>query len=235
MVNNDNTSGKSPAPAYVSYVTLRNFLSGLAGHPLPSQINSSLMTTHSGATQSQLMTALRFFGLVDKDGHPQPQMSRVVDAAPDDDKWSSVAREVLLPRYERIVNGLDIRRATQAELDKAFRDGGAGSALAKAVRFYLKVLDDAKVEHSAHLRKTRRRAASGGSRRPRRRQQQQAQPVGDSGSPPQGMIDIPLYFKGRQQGLLRVPSDFGEKDNDVKVIEAAVSMATVYAQQEGGD
>ena len=232
MANDNNGNGKgSLTPAYVSYTTFKNFLTGLAVHPVPHQIDSSLMSTYSGATQSQLSTTLRFLGLTREGGGAEPALEAAVIATSDDDTWASVINDELLPCYVQIVQDIDIERATPAELDGAFRKYGAdGSVLTKAVRFYLKLLADAGVESSPHFKKTRR-SRTGSPRRTRRRK-----PLENGGDDPKvlrGMISIPLYFKGRQQGELRVPSDFNEID--IPVVTVALEMAKVYAAQEGGN
>src|SRR5689334_844024 len=56
---NDKTSPKS-IPPYVSFKTFDGFLEGLRTRGIPSRIDRSLMSNLSGASQSQLMVALRY-------------------------------------------------------------------------------------------------------------------------------------------------------------------------------
>jgi len=220
-------------PAYVSYQTLRNFLRKLSEHELPDQIDSSLMSNLAYGTQSQLNLALRFLGLVDAEGAATPALVSLTRSVNDDAAWRDAVREHLVPRYAEITSGLNLKSGTSQQLSEAFKQKGnaTGSINPKAVRFYLKVMDDAGIVYSQYFRpkkSTGSRSKRQGASRPKKTEQEEPQ-VGADSEP--GMIEFPIYLRrtSATRGRIVVPEDFGE--SDVKMVEAAVEMLRVYAEQ----
>ena len=63
--------GRKRLPPYVSYRTFQNFIDGLQQEGIPARIDRSYWSDRlSGSTGIQLMSALRFLGLIDADGTP---------------------------------------------------------------------------------------------------------------------------------------------------------------------
>src|SRR5688572_11426146 len=70
---------KKPIPPYVAYKTFINFVNGLKAAGIPNRIDKSIIRL-SGAAQSQLIYALRFFGLIEADGKPKEPLTRLVNS-----------------------------------------------------------------------------------------------------------------------------------------------------------
>src|SRR4030042_409993 len=75
-----NEKGRKHLPPYVSYRTFRNFVDRLQQR-LPSRIDRSYWgDILSGSTGTQLMSALRFLGLIDPNGKPTDALKPLVTA-----------------------------------------------------------------------------------------------------------------------------------------------------------
>src|SRR5581483_3451030 len=86
---------KSPTPPYVPYKTFKNFVEKYK-QGVPSRIDRDLMGSMSGAAQSQVTVALKYFGFISDNNLTQDRM-RAYAAAEDEDR-KKVLRE-LLERY----------------------------------------------------------------------------------------------------------------------------------------
>jgi len=106
----------------------------------------------SGADQSQLTIALRFFKLVSGENRDfTERMRHLVQSKGDAADWKD-ALTGLAGEYDDIVGDLD-GSATSGQLTEAFRNrtGLSGETLAKAIRFYLAIARAAGVKLSEHF------------------------------------------------------------------------------------
>lgn len=158
MVKDNNLS----TPAYLSFTTFTSFVKRLNDTAIPPVIDSSVLAFTSGATASQIKTALRFLGLTDDQGHVTKQLRDMVTAQ-GTDHWAEEWQQVTADAYNEITKDLDLDNATHQQLRDAFRRAGAsGSVLDKAVRFYIATLDAAKLTYSPHFRARGAAAAARG-------------------------------------------------------------------------
>ncbi len=75
-----NYKSRKSLPPYVSYRTFRNFVDGLQ-LGIPSVIDRSYWGERfSGSNGTQLVTALRFLGLIDSNGTPLTRLTQLVSA-----------------------------------------------------------------------------------------------------------------------------------------------------------
>lgn len=128
----------SGAPPYLAFSRFETFVSSFKGKTLPARFDRSLMRSISGADQSQLRIALRFLSLVNGEDRFTPSMQQLVGAYGTGDAWKQALRSTVQAAYSSIVGDLD-KTASQGQLTEAFRMRGklGGSALEKAIRFYL--------------------------------------------------------------------------------------------------
>jgi Family of unknown function (DUF5343) len=159
-------------PPYVPWKTFKNFIDGLRSN-MPSRIDKSLMGTMSGATQGQLISALRFMGLITDNGTPTARLREFVKAEGEDrtqkmsdmffDAYRTITEAAADPG-EPDFNFLD--NGTYRQLSDAFATTGAtGETLRKCVAFFLLMAKDAGLELSPHF--TVRGSRGGVSRRKR--------------------------------------------------------------------
>ncbi len=174
----ENKSPQATAP-YASWKSFMTFLDLLAEMGLPQQVDRTVMSKMSGATQSNIRVALSFLKLTDSDGAPTDALRRLVGKHGDNEAWRVALRDVVLGAYEPVISDLSLENGTADQLWKCFRENGnvRGSTLSRAVRFYLAALGAAGVEHSRYFKApTRTRSAkakqesddrSGGAEAPR--------------------------------------------------------------------
>lgn len=174
---------------YLPASTFKNFVAQFKSGTIPPRIDRSLMTSMSGADQSMLRQALRFFDLVDPDRNDAvTDKFRDLATSSGTDRWKESLRAVIEGAYSSIVEGLD-KTATPAQLDEHFRERAkvTGSVLDKAVRFYLTMAEEAGVELSPLFKKrtsASQRKNSGQKSRRNSREDFSPNPPADQLSPP---------------------------------------------------
>jgi len=162
------TEEKLPAPAYVSFRTFRNFLDWLGEEGVPSRIDRSFWgQKFSGAAAGQLLATLRFFGLIDENGVPDPFLETMAK----DGEQRKVMLRSLMERYDSALEGVDLERATAGELDERFRRYNvSGGTLDRAITFFIQAAQYCGIPLSPHITKRKRVARpNGGVAQPRRR------------------------------------------------------------------
>lgn len=174
---------KLPPPPYVAFRSFANFLDWLEEGGVPSRIDRSFWGEKlSGGYGTQLMSALRFLGLLGTDDRPDPVLETM---AKDREQRKTVLRELLRTHYRPALDGLDLERATLGELEERFRRYGLqGETHRKAVAFFVHAAQYAELPLSAHIiRRTKTRRTNGG--RPRRRQRTTQRPSAEAALPSQ--------------------------------------------------
>ncbi|WP_374306663.1 DUF5343 domain-containing protein [Methylocella sp.] len=171
MAQEDDGTKRVAAP-YIAYQTLRNFLAPLKEHVIPNRIGKDLMRTMSGATQTQLITALKFLGLIEDDGTPTDALKGLV-AAYETDQYPSALETVLLGAYADLFK-LSLATSSPSEFSQAFQRAYPceGETLRKGITFFLNAAREAQVQLSPFLTKNskvrsaapRRRAKSNGKK-----------------------------------------------------------------------
>lgn len=162
------TNGDAEKPPYLSYTTLRNFIKGIGETGVPNAINKSVMAGASGSTQSYLLSAMRFFNLMDEAGVPTGNLKSLADAVGSEEDYKQAWSGIFTRAYEPIIEGLDLAGATPDELKQrfqAFKYGG--DTLRKCHAFFVAAADAGGIELGPYLKKVGR-APSGTSKRVRR-------------------------------------------------------------------
>lgn len=150
-------------PPYVSYKTFTNFVEGLK-NAMPGRIDRSVMSSLSGAVQSQLASSLDYFELITGSGRPTEKLARLVN-------WEGaqrkhLLREMLASAYAFLFKNLDMQNATTRQLQEEFsRVGASGDTVRKCINFFLAAARDSELQLSPYFKKTR---LSRGSYRVRR-------------------------------------------------------------------
>lgn len=206
-------------PPYVSFKTLLTYMDDLKGKDhLPHQIDRSVMPKMSGITQNQVLSAMRFLGLVDENDKVTG-LQTLVDAR-GTLKFSEVFAGFIHQAYAGIIGTIDIESATQKQLRDSFRESSnvEGETLEKAVRFYLKALKEAGSPFSSHLTLRQSRGGRRSSLPKQGKQPVQEQKGGkiNQNQPPlPGTITIPLHLPTKQTGSITFPEDLDEADCDM--------------------
>lgn len=162
-----NDKSRKPLPPYVSYRTFRNFIDGLQ-LGIPGRIDRSYWgEMYSGSSGTQLMTALRFLGLIDGYGTPMPRLEQLVSTR--GSQRSDILKQMGFGAYDFLVGrSLDPQVATYAQLEKAFYNtyNVTGDVARKCIKFFIDLESDAGVPLSpSMMKKSKTMRASGGRKR----------------------------------------------------------------------
>ena len=151
-------------PPYLSFTTFKNFLATLKNGVIPARIDKTLMLGQSGATQSYLMSTLRFFDLIDSTGAPKPELKALVTS--EGDERQKIWKPIFEKGYEPIIGNLNLETATVGMLhEKISRHGLAGETVKKSHSFFAAAAKEAGVPLAPQLEPNARGSGSGGRRR----------------------------------------------------------------------
>src|SRR3989442_1209300 len=128
-------SEEKATAAYVAWGTVRNSLDGFS-QAVPNRIDRTVFPGLSGGTQSQLLAALKFLGLITSEGKPTPALHGV--AVPDEAARKKKLEAIIRDKYADLFS-LDLMKTTPALLEEKMRESYnvSGSTRDKAVRFFL--------------------------------------------------------------------------------------------------
>jgi Family of unknown function (DUF5343) len=151
MADDPKADNKRPAPPYVSYANFKNMIGGFKEHVLPGRIDRSVLGNFSGIVGGQLLTALRFLGLIDASNHPQDSLRELVSAA-NTPKWATELKRVLHAAYTPLYE-LDLKAASPSQFSEKFIKTypGEGSTSRKSMTFFLTAAKDAQIEVSPYI------------------------------------------------------------------------------------
>ena len=126
---------KQVAPVYVGWQTFKNTMDQLS-QGLPHIIDKKVFEGQSWGMQAQLMSALKFLGLIDDAGVPSPAL--VALAVPDEEERKKQFEIVLRERYAPLF-ALDLTKVTPTQLSQEMNAtyGVSGDTREKAIRFFL--------------------------------------------------------------------------------------------------
>src|SRR5947209_7049600 len=100
---------KQVLPPYVSFRTILSLLDKLKADGIPQRLDRSYWGSFlSGGTGTQVISALRFLGLVDDDDRPTGHLEELVYL----DDRSQLVAAILRERFEPVFMGIDLTRAT---------------------------------------------------------------------------------------------------------------------------
>ncbi len=149
-----NDKGRKSLPPYVSYRTFQNFVEGLQ-LGIPSRIDRSYWGDRwSGSTGIQLMTALRFLGLIDSNGIPTTRLRQLVSAT--GMQRAEILKQIAYSAFDFLsARTLDPQVATYAQLEEAFYNTYqvTGDVCRKCIKFFVSLESDAGVPLSSFIMK----------------------------------------------------------------------------------
>lgn len=127
-------NGKQVTVPYIPYKTFIAVLDSLVKF-LPDSVDTSLWGSYSGGIKSQLISSLKFLGLITEAKVPTEDLKRMSE---NPDSRQAVMKEVLRRSYPALF-ALDLAKATPASFDKILRDEYKqdGETHRKAASFFL--------------------------------------------------------------------------------------------------
>jgi hypothetical protein len=145
-------------PPYLPYKTFRAYIEGSRAG-LPSVIDRSVLRHKSGAEQTALLGALRYFSLITALGAPQPPLVALSKTPVDkfSERYAEILRATMSRGYSFLFGeSFDLRSATPNQLTTAFEAAGAtGDTTRKSIAFFLSAAKDARIEVSPFLKTPR--------------------------------------------------------------------------------
>jgi hypothetical protein len=155
------------SPPYTAFASVKTLFGSLKEHGLPGRIDRSVLTNFSGAVGSQIITALRFLGLIDADNRPNPDFQTCLDAY-GTDAWPQALGNMVKQAYEPIFQ-LDLKTASPSQFTEKFRGTypNKEETLRKCLTFFLNAAREAELPISAYIMKNKKPRSSNGPRKPK--------------------------------------------------------------------
>jgi hypothetical protein len=140
---------KNKIPPYVSFKTFQTFLEFLSDG-MPSRIDRSVwVNKFSGSNGTQIMTAIKFFDLIDNHGVPNDDFKHLVSR--DLELQKKILRKLLYKYYEPIFD-LDLTKATRYQFREAFKSFDTKEGvLVKCEAFFIQASKYSNIVLSTHI------------------------------------------------------------------------------------
>jgi hypothetical protein len=133
--------------AYVPFNTFNSAIESME-HTLPPRLDKTMWPNYSGAIQSQLWSAFRFFGLVNEDGTPTKTLETLVRDKPN---RKTHLKKLLEENYPSLM-ALDLSKATLGHFNEAMKGYGLGTETQKkASSFFLQAAKAADIPLSRFI------------------------------------------------------------------------------------
>lgn len=149
----NNKATVTNVPPYVSYRTLASFANEFK-QGVPNRIDRSVMKNVSWSVQGQLMSALRYLGLIDDNDKTLEMFRRL--ALSEGTQRQEVLQEILQTSYPFLFSieqdGFSLETATPAEFTEKIKGTGAkGDTIRKCELFFLHAANDAGITVSERI------------------------------------------------------------------------------------
>ena len=156
---------------YAPYVAFKTFLTALdtLAQDLPNRLDRSVWPTLSGGTQSQMMSAFRFLGLIDEKGNAQPTLRTLVE---EQERRPANLATILEAQYPNIVM-LARENASPKQFEDAMGELSGKGTLRKAIAFFLPAAKYAVVPIPKSWQTRKKRGTGTASHRKAARQKQE--------------------------------------------------------------
>lgn len=221
-------------PPYGSFSSVKSFIGSLKKTVFPDAIERSMMKGMSGQTQTEVLSALRFLGGLNSEGHTADPLRQLVDAH-GTDSWQKVLLGIVESKYKPILKGVDVKSGGGKQLQSAFRNATSsdGHMLRRQILFYLAALKDAGIQYSPHFKDatkglTARKKTS--PKKPKANSEVEHDDENETPPPAKGMIDLPIPVGEGQ--FIRISKDITTEQ--FAMVKAVVSVVEQMAKQNSG-
>lgn len=142
----ETTSDKKPP--YISFVTLKNFLTGLGKSVIPARVDKGLMSGLAGGTQTYLLSTLKFLGLIGDDFVPTADLAPIVRG--DKAAWDRVVKRSYAFIFD---SGVDLKSGTELQVLELFgAQGVTGDTRRKCLSLFSACCELAGIELGPHIK-----------------------------------------------------------------------------------
>ncbi|HEY4284514.1 MAG TPA: DUF5343 domain-containing protein [Chthoniobacterales bacterium] len=167
---------KQPAPPYVAYRTLANFLERFK-QVVPGRIDSKLIgNSMSGGVRGQIIAALKSLRLISDAGVPSETMKRLCNA--DGVQRQELLKSVLVESYPFVFSdGFNFATATSSQLREVFEEhtNASGETVTRCMSFLKEAAADAGITVSPFFAEQKGRAAFARKKTPRKASSQNSE------------------------------------------------------------
>lgn len=197
MTEGQNEKKKEQVP-YVPFKTFLSALDSLA-QAMPHTLDRSVFQNSSGAIQGQLLSAFRFFGLINDVGEPTPTL----EALANDEKGRPAKLQKLLEKCYPELMELGLTKATSKSFNGVIASYGiTGATLRKASSFFLQAARFSGLQLSPYILKKSRSASKNRKRRTGPKPKAKGvSGLDDSGHPPIQIPTGPTRIIGLEKGV----------------------------------
>ncbi len=105
------TKGTGRMPPYIPLSTLLTFIEELKANGIPPQIDNSVLKRFSGSVRTQLLSALKFLGLLSEDKKPAGLLPALVETYGDDAEFKKTLATVINSQFS-FLGHMDLKTAT---------------------------------------------------------------------------------------------------------------------------
>jgi hypothetical protein len=216
-------------PPYLAFKTFLNSLDALS-QGVPPKLDRSLWKGQSGINQGLIMSAYRYFGLVNANDESTPDLALL---AQHPEKRPAKLRDMIKDQYMLVLEKGDITKSTMKMLEDAF---GAvysvqGDTKQKAITFFLKAAKFADMPLSPYLL-TQLREAAKKPRRTKPRQNGDDEPIPQPSTLAQGISSHKVQLlSGGQLTITISANPFTMPAEDRSFFFSVVDMLQKYAAE----
>jgi hypothetical protein len=229
---------------YVPFKTFETGLDKLAAlGGIPPRIDHTVFQQMGGVAKGQVISALKFLGLIDLLGQPLPLLSEIVL---NKDARKQAIRKLIKEKYPNITDA-DLATMSPGQLDSKLSDKSynvSGATRQKARSFLLKAAEFAEIPLSKLLtakgprggpRQKRAKTAtakqndSNGTNDQEQKTQQQQQPLVDPAA-----IRMPIPLAPGRVAYVELPKDWNEKDAKKLLALLGLSLDVSIQFDKGG-
>jgi len=226
---------------YIPIKTLLSFIDRLKSTAIPPIIDGSLLSSMSGSMKSQLLSSLKFLGLIDSNNNVKDSLRSLISSY-NTDTWSAEFKEVIETSYADIVSDVHIDTGTVNQLETAFRlKGGVdGQMLEKAIRFYLAALDACGIKYSPHFKAKKPRKLRVRKKRVAAKNKDSSVDDGEEDTLDEtlgggvGVAKFRIPIPDKKDCIIVLPSDLDQHDWDMVKIMLDAYVSRLTKTTEGG-
>lgn len=219
---------KGPTAPYPAFQTLKTLLRPFKEHGIPNKIDRSVLTSFSGAVGSQVLTMLKFLGLIFDDGKPTPRLEALLEAS-ETDAWPAELAKIVRTAYAPLFR-INLETASPKEFNEEFRRAypAADEVSRKSITFFLNAAREAGIKISPYVMKNKKpRSGPAKKRAPRQNGQKLAPGKGEHVKTP------PPPPPSKDQKLSEQLLAVLDNENLSSEVEAAVFTVLRHLRKEG--
>jgi hypothetical protein len=222
---------------YLPWKTVDNTISGWKV-VLPSRIDRSLLGSYAGTMQALLLSALKYFRLIDTSGVPT-DLLRALAVADGPERQTIIAGLVRQGYPFLFQAGFDLTKATPQQLSEKFESTGiSGETKTKAISFFTAMAKAGNIELSPFVKTRERR--SGTRRTPQKKAALQNIPIVElkprvqDQTSGQAMRTVTLPVSGGSLTLSGTFNPFDLAGDERALVYAIIDKMNEFAQKNGG-